>query len=72
MVRTTDEQRRDAQDAAESVWPPTIGSVVRRRIVALRIAAGESTRLNAELDGLVEETLAARGLGVPDQNGDGR
>jgi hypothetical protein len=72
MARTTDDQRRAAQDIARDVWPGMIGRAVYCRIVALRVAAGDSDRLNAELDGLVEETLAARALGVPDQNGDDR
>lgn len=57
MTETPDEMRKRAQDIAAEVWPPSVGSLVHRRIVALRIAAGDSTRLLAELDGLVLETL---------------
>jgi hypothetical protein len=58
-VSATDDQRKQAQDLALTTYSPRVGRIIHARIVSLRIAAGDSLRLNAELDGLVEEVLAA-------------
>lgn len=55
--KTTEEQRKQAMDLAKVVWPESVGSLVYRRIFALRVTASDSDRLNAEMDGLVVETL---------------
>lgn len=52
-----DDERARAQELAPQVLPRSIGSLVRRRIISLRIAAGDSERLNRELDALVAEVL---------------